>query len=216
MPVTFTRGTSKCRRRVGRGPEERLAWASVFFLHQPALQPSLSFSHPLLPFLLGQPVLILSPRLFHFCRSSTPEPGPHSRATGAITSSPGGPGRPATGLGAGPWLAQQCPLLTYAAENRREGNPSAPGASLHSAPSLDPEPSSGPAPAPTPVLNPGLAPPLRVACSPLAAVVQQEGQSGLHQLLAHQAGAFREGQTVRVLEEEPRRAAASWVQGEVT
>ena len=25
LPVTFTRGTSKCHRRVGRGPEKRLA-----------------------------------------------------------------------------------------------------------------------------------------------------------------------------------------------
>lgn len=119
LPVTFTQRTSKCRRRVGGRPEERLAWASIFLLHHPGLLPSLSFSHPLLPYFLGQPALILPPHLFHSCCSSTPEPGPHARATGAITSSPGGPGRPATGLGASPWLTQQCPLLTYAAENRR-------------------------------------------------------------------------------------------------
>lgn len=167
-----------------------------------------------MPFLLGQPALILSP-LFLSCSSSTPEPGPHSRATRAITSSPGGPGRPATGLGAGPWLTQQNPLLTCAAENGR-GRIHQHQEPLHSAPSLDPEPSPGPAPSPTPVLNRGVAPPLSVARSPLAAVVQQEGQPGLHQLLAHQAEAFREGQTVRVLEEEPRRASASWVQGKIT
>lgn len=33
LPVTFTRGTSKCHRRVGGGPEERLASASAFLLH---------------------------------------------------------------------------------------------------------------------------------------------------------------------------------------
>lgn len=161
----------------------------------------------------GQPALILSPHLFHSCPGVTPEPSPHSGATGAITSSPGGPGRPAAGLGADPWLTQQDPLLTYAAENRgkRTRQHQEPLAiqrhlSIQSPPLAQP-------PSPTPVLSP--APALRVARSPLAAVVQQEGQPGLHQLLAHQAGAFREGQAVIVLEEEPRRAAASWVQAKV-
>lgn len=74
--------------------------------------------------------------------------------------------------------------------------------------------SQEPVPSLTPVLDPGPAPPLSPACSPFATVVHQEGQPRLSQVLAHQAGAFREGQAARVLEKKPRRAAASWVQGE--
>lgn len=162
------------------------------------------------------------PPLSFWCLStahptSIPEPGPHSRATGAITRCPGGPGRPATGLGAVPWLTQQHPFLTGAAEDRRRGAPIG-TSSGHYPPSVQYHPSfrssQEPAPSLTPSLDPGPAPPLSPACSPFATVVQQEGQPRLSQVLAHQAGAFREGQAVRVLEKKPRRAAASWVQGE--
>lgn len=142
LPVTFTRGTSKCRGRVGGGPEERLAWASVFLLCHTLLLPPYPFPIHSLPFPLGKPALVLSPHLFQSCHSSTPEPGPHSRATGVITSGPWGPGRPATGLGAGRWLTQQYPTLTYAAENRR--------GRIHSAPSLVQSPPLAQQPSPTP------------------------------------------------------------------
>lgn len=64
--------------------------------------------------------------------------------------------------------------------------------------------------------SPDRGPPHGAACSPSAAVVQEEGLPWLLQLFTHKARALGEGQAAGVLEEEPRRAAASWVGEECT
>lgn len=208
LPVTFTRGTSECRGRVGGGPEERLAFLVLPSpVHCP---PPPRQGDPFSSLLRISSIFAPAP---HLNLALTPEPQERSQGVqGDQADQPQDWEQP-------PGSHSSAPFSQVLQRTEGAEDPSAPAGSGQYPPSTRCRPSSSrpscdPAPSLTPVLAPDLAPPLGPACSPLAAVVQQEGQPGLSQVLARQAGAFREGQAVRVLEEKPRRAAASCVRGE--